>query len=171
MGETASPVRAASAAISEPTEILSFRLGGEEYGIDIMRVREIWSCEPPTRIPHAPHFIKGFINLRGEIVPIDDLRLKLGCETAEYTSFTAVVVLEALGHCIGAVVDSVSDVLTLISDSIKPAPRTNASVDTSYILGISCFKSQDIDRVIILTDIDTLMSSAAMNGSIPSVAA
>ena len=104
----ASPATAARAVTAMPNEFLSFRLGGEEYGIDILRVQEIRSYEAPTRIANAPHFIKGVVNLRGVIVPIIDLRLKLACETAEYTDFTVGIVLNLRGRLIGAVVDSVS---------------------------------------------------------------
>nr|WP_223275295.1 chemotaxis protein CheW [Delftia tsuruhatensis] len=145
-----------------PNEFLSFRLGGEEYGIDILRVQEIRSYEAPTRIANAPHFIKGVINLRGVIVPIVDLRLKLGCESAEYTDFTVVIVLNVRGRVIGVVVDSVSDVLALGADNIKPAPQMSASVDAGYIMGMGCFKSGDVERMLILTDIEALMSSAEM---------
>lgn len=144
------------------SEYLTFRLGAEEYGIDILRVQEIRSYEPPTRLANAPHFIKGVVNLRGVIVPIVDLRLKLACETAEYTDFTVVIVLNVRGRVIGAVVDSVSDVLALGADSIKPAPQMNASVDAGYIMGMGCVKSGDVERMLILTDIEALMSSAEM---------
>ena len=145
-----------------PNEFLSFRLGGEEYGIDILRVQEIRSYEAPTRIANAPHFIKGVINLRGVIVPIFDLLLKLCCESAEYTDFTVVIVLNVRGRVIGVVVDSVSDVLALGADNIKPAPQMSASVDAGYIMGMGCFKSGDVERMLILTDIEALMSSAEM---------
>ncbi|AOV00776.1 chemotaxis protein CheW [Delftia tsuruhatensis] len=158
----ASSTRAANAVVAMPNEFLSFRLGGEEYGIDILRVQEIRSYEAPTRIANAPHFIKGVINLRGVIVPIVDLRLKLGCESAEYTDFTVVIVLNVRGRVIGVVVDSVSDVLALGADNIKPAPRMSASVDAGYIMGMGCFKSGDVERMLILTDIEALMSSAEM---------
>jgi purine-binding chemotaxis protein CheW len=158
----ASPTAAARAVAATPKEFLSFRLGGEEYGIDILRVQEIRSYEAPTRIANAPHFIKGVVNLRGVIVPIVDLRLKLACESAEYTDFTVVIVLNVRGRVIGAVVDSVSDVLALGADSIKPAPEMNASVDAGYIMGIGCVKSGDVERMLILTDIEALMSSAEL---------
>ncbi|EPD39345.1 MULTISPECIES: chemotaxis protein CheW [Delftia] len=158
----ASSTRAANAVAAMPNEFLSFRLGGEEYGIDILRVQEIRSYEAPTRIANAPHFIKGVINLRGVIVPIVDLRLKLGCESAEYTDFTVVIVLNVRGRVIGVVVDSVSDVLALGADNIKPAPQMSASVDAGYIMGMGCFKSGDVERMLILTDIEALMSSAEM---------
>ncbi|WP_238139379.1 chemotaxis protein CheW [Roseateles aquatilis] len=145
-----------------PEEFLSFRLGAEEYGIDILHVQEIRSYEPPTRIANAPPFIKGVVNLRGTIVPIVDLRLKLGCASAEYTDFTVVIVLNVRSRMIGAVVDAVSDVLALGPEDIKPAPRMNASVDPGYILGVGCVTSGDVDRMLILTDIEALMSSAEM---------
>jgi purine-binding chemotaxis protein CheW len=145
-----------------PAEFLSFRLGGEEYGIDILRVQEIRSYEAPTRIANVPAFIKGVVNLRGVVVPIVDLRLKLGYDTAEYTDFTVVVVLNVRGRVIGVVVDSVSDVLALGADSIKPAPEMGSSIAADFIMGMGCIKSGDVDRMLILTDIDALMSSADM---------
>jgi purine-binding chemotaxis protein CheW len=145
-----------------PSEFLSFRLGDEEYGIDILRVQEIRSYGAPTRIANAPHFIKGVVNLRGVIVPIVDLRLKLGCESVEYTDFTVVIVLNVRGRVIGAVVDSVSDVIALGAGSIKPAPEMSSSVDAGYILGIGCVRTGEVERMLILTDIDALMSSADM---------
>ena len=139
-------------------EFLTFRLGEEEYGIDILRVQEIRSYEPPTRIANAPAFIKGVVNLRGVIVPIVDLRLKLGCASAEYNSFTVVIVLNVKGRVVGAVVDSVSDVLELQGDAVKPAPEMNSAVDLSFITGIG----NVADRMLILMDIEALMSSGDM---------
>ncbi len=166
---------AAAAAGAAPShsaqggEFLTFRLGAEEYGIDILRVQEIRSYEQPTRIANAPSFIKGVVNLRGVIVPIIDLRVKLGCETVEYNTFTVVVVLNVKGRVVGAVVDSVSDVLELSKEQIKPAPELNSSVDASYITGIGAVKAaaagddgKDAERMLILMDIEGLMSSADM---------
>jgi purine-binding chemotaxis protein CheW len=149
--------RAAKASQSG-SEFLTFRLGSEEYGIDILKVQEIRSYEAPTRIANAPSFIKGVVNLRGVIVPIVDLRLKLGCDVAEYNGFTVVIVLNVRGRVVGAVVDSVSDVLELSRDSIKPAPEMASAVDTSFITGISNVN----DRMLILMDIESLMASAEM---------
>ena len=149
---------AGAARTARAGEYLTFRLGAEEYGIDILRVQEIRSYEPPTRIANAPSFIKGVVNLRGVIVPIVDLRLKLGCDTAEYNGFTVVIVLNVHGRVVGAVVDSVSDVLELADDLIKPAPEMNTTVDTSFITGIASVG----ERMLILMDIDALMSSADM---------
>lgn len=153
---------AAMPAAALPREFLSFRLGSEEYGIDILRVQEIRSYEEPTRIANAPHFIKGVVNLRGVIVPVVDLRIKLGCEKVVYNDFTVVIVLMVHGRVIGAVVDAVSDVLALGADSIKPAPELNASVDADYIMGIGCIRSGEQERMLILTDIEALMASADM---------
>ncbi len=148
----------ATAPAAEGGEFLTFRLGGEEYGIDILRVQEIRSYEQPTRIANAPGFIKGVVNLRGVIVPIIDLRLKLGCETAEYNAFTVVIVLNVRGRVVGAVVDSVSDVLELSRDHIKPAPELQSNVEANFITGIGSVG----DRMLILMDIEGLMSSADM---------
>jgi purine-binding chemotaxis protein CheW len=166
----ASSAPATGGGTSAAGEFLTFRLGDEEYGIDILRVQEIRSYEPPTRIANAPSFIKGVVNLRGVIVPIIDLRLKLGCEKVEYNSFTVVVVLNVRGRVVGAVVDSVSDVLELGKDNIKPAPQMNSSIDASYITGIGTIKHTqatesnpaDSERMLILMDIEALMSSAEM---------
>jgi purine-binding chemotaxis protein CheW len=139
-------------------EFLTFRLGAEEYGIEILKVQEIRSYEPPTRIANSASYFKGVVNLRGVIVPIVDLRLKFGCESAEYNSFTVVIVLNIRGRVVGAVVDSVSDVLELPGEAVRPAPEINAAVDTSYITGIANVS----DRMLILMDIEALMSSADM---------
>jgi purine-binding chemotaxis protein CheW len=157
---------AAARAGAAGGEFLTFRLGDEEYGIDILRVQEIRSYEQPTRIANAPAFIKGVVNLRGVIVPIVDLRLKLGCEKAEYNHFTVVVVLNVRGRVVGAVVDSVSDVLELNKEQIKPAPELSSSIDAAYITGIGTVKTGQAEdateRMLILMDIEALMSSADM---------
>ncbi|MEW6479897.1 MAG: chemotaxis protein CheW [Pseudomonadota bacterium] len=139
-------------------EYLTFRLGAEEYGIDILRVQEIRSYEEPTRIANAPSFIKGVVNLRGVIVPVVDLRIKLNCEKVEYNGFTVVIVLNVHGRVVGAVVDSVSDVIELGGEQIRPAPEMNTSVDTTFITGIASVA----ERMLILMDIEALMSSADM---------
>lgn len=149
---------AARAAAAAGGEFLTFRLGAEEYGIDILKVQEIRSYEQPTRIANAPAFIKGVVNLRGVIVPIVDLRVKLNCESVEYNGFTVVIVLNVKGRVVGAVVDSVSDVLELGAGTVKPAPDMHTSVDTSFITGIGSIN----ERMLILMDIEGLMTSADM---------
>ena len=154
--------RAAPGAKARNGEYLTFRLGGEEYGIDILRVQEIRSYEQPTRIANAPHFLKGVVNLRGVIVPIIDLRLKLACDSADYNGFTVVIVLNVHHRVVGVVVDSVSDVLELGGDQIKPAPSLNSSVDAGFITGIGTVRSGEAERMLILVDIEALMGSADM---------
>ena len=149
---------AARAAAAAGGEFLTFRLGAEEYGIDILKVQEIRSYEPPTRIANAPSYIKGVVNLRGVIVPIVDLRVKLGCDSCEYNGFTVVIVLNVKGRVVGAVVDSVSDVLELAGDAIKAAPEMHTAVDTSFITGIGSIN----ERMLILMDIEALMTSEDM---------
>jgi len=144
-------------------EYLTFRLGSEEYGIDILKVQEIRSYEPPTKIANAPAYLKGVVNLRGVIVPIVDLRIKFNCLNAngeaEINSFTVVIVLNVRGRVVGAVVDSVSDVMQLTEQMIQPAPEmSNSIVDTTYITGIANVS----DRLLILMDIESLMGSAEM---------
>ena len=139
-------------------EFLTFRLGAEEYGIDILRVQEIRSYEPPTRMAHAPDFIKGVVDLRGRIVPIVDLRLKLHCPQADYTDFTVVIILNVGGTVLGAVVDAVADVVALTPDAIKPAPQFESQVDSAFVTGIATVG----DRMLIMMDIESLLSSAEM---------
>lgn len=137
-------------------EYLTFRLGHEEYGIDILKVQEIRSYEAPTRIANATPCFKGVVNLRGVIVPIVDLRIKFGCDSAEYNSFTVVIVLNIRGRVVGAVVDSVSDVLELPGEAVRPAPDMDTRQDTRYITGIASLQ----DRMLILLDIERLMGCA-----------
>lgn len=140
------------------SEYLTFTLGSEEYAIDILKVQEIRGYEQPTLIANAPRFIKGVINLRGIIVPIVDLRLKFNLSKAEYTPFTVVIILNIAGRVIGIVVDSVSDVLTLSGQQIRPAPDFSATFDTKYILGLATVEQ----RMFIVTDIEQLMTSSDM---------
>ena len=139
-------------------ELLTFTLGNELYGIDILKVQEIRGYEPPTRIANAPDFIKGVINLRGHIVPIVDLRTKLGVGEARYDASTVVIILNILKRVVGVVVDGVSDVVALAADSIKPAPEFGAALDTQYILGLATLGEQ----LLIVVDIERLMASQDM---------
>jgi purine-binding chemotaxis protein CheW len=139
-------------------EFLTFRLGQEEYGIDILKVQEIRGYDAVTRIANAPDFIKGVINLRGVIVPIVDMRIKFRLGEAEYNNFTVVVILNVMGRVVGIVVDSVSDVLELANEQIRAAPEFSAALDSSYIMGLGSIG----ERMLILMDIEKLMSSADM---------
>ena len=145
---------AAAAPMVRGGEYLTFRLGQEEYGIDILKVQEIRSYEAPTRIANAPAFLKGVVNLRGVIVPILDLRIKLGCDSAELNALTVVIVLNMRGRVVGAVVDAVADVTQLEARQIQPAPEMNAAVDLRFIHGIANIG----ERMLILMDIESILS-------------
>ena len=137
-------------------QFLTFRISEEEYGIDILRVQEIRSYEAPTRVANAPAFVKGVVNLRGVIVPILDLRLRLG-QVGEYNAFTVVIVLNVAGRIVGIVVDSVSDVLELSTDEIKPRPEVASAIDARFITGLGKLG----DRMLILLDIESMIKSPA----------
>jgi len=139
-------------------EFLAFKLGREEYGIDILRVQEIRSYEEPTRMANAPAFIKGVINLRGVIVPIVDMRMKFNLEQVNYDSFTVVIVLNIGKQVIGMVVDGVSDVITLAPEQLRPVPEFSSAIGSDHLLAIGSLE----DRMLILLDIEKLMSSVDM---------
>ena len=140
------------------SELLTFTLGGEEYGIDILKVQEIRGYDAVTTIANAPEFIKGVINLRGIIVPIVDLRIKFKLGNASYNTTTVVIILNVANRVVGMVVDGVSDVITLKPEQIKPAPEFGASLDTRYLQGLGTVD----ERMLILVDIEKLMSSRDM---------
>ena len=139
-------------------EFLTFTLGTETYGIEILKVQEIRSFEPATKIANTPDFIKGVINLRGNIVPILDLRIRFKLAEVAYNDFTVVIILNLDQRTIGIVVDSVSDVLALNPDQISPVPDLVASIDTKYLLGLATKDAQ----MLILLNIEQLMSSQEM---------
>ncbi len=143
-------------------EFLSFRLGAEEYGIDILKVQEIRGYEAPTRIANAPPFIKGVVNLRGVIVPIVDMRIRFCLDEVEHNNFTVVIILNIAGRTVGMVVDSVSDVLELGGEDVRSAPDFNGAVDASYIVGLGTVKNGEALRMLILMDIEQVMCSPEM---------
>src|SRR5574340_1734793 len=117
-------------------EFLTFTLGREEYGIDILKVQEIRGYDAVTAIANTPEFIKGVINLRGIIVPIVDMRIKFHLGKVEYDQFTVVIILNVANRVVGMVVDGVSDVITLGSDQVKAAPEFGSTIDTQYVMGL-----------------------------------
>lgn len=146
------------AAEARSSEFLTFRLGAESYGIEILKVQEIRGYEAPTSIANAPAFIKGVINLRGVIVPIVDLRIKFNLGEPSYDQFTVVIILNIGKRVVGAVVDGVSDVIQIGSANLRPSPEFGSTLDTQYILGLGTID----DRMIIVVDIERLMSSQEM---------
>ena len=143
---------------AQTNEFLTFRLGAEEYAIDILKVQEIRSYEAPTTIANAPAFIKGVVNLRGVIVPIVDMRIKFNLAEASYDQFTVVIILNVAGRVVGMVVDAVSDVITLGAEQIRPAPDFSSAFDSKYITGLGTVDK----RMLILIDIEKLMCASDM---------
>jgi purine-binding chemotaxis protein CheW len=139
-------------------EFLTFTLGAEEYGMEILKVQEIRGYDAVTVIANTPAFIKGVINLRGIIVPIVDLRIKFNLGKVEYDQFTVVIILNLHNRVVGIVVDSVSDVLSLSTEQIRAAPSLSSKLDTRYILGLGTVDQ----RMLILVDIERLMNSQEM---------
>ena len=152
------PLMQAAISNTKALEFLAFTLGQEEYGIDIQKVQELRGYDTVTRIANAPAHIKGVVNLRGIIVPIVDMRIKFNLGTPTYDQFTVVIILNLARRVMGVVVDSVSDVITLTPEQIKPAPEMGAVLDTAYLIGLGTLD----ERMLILVDIDKLMSSAEM---------
>ena len=151
--------REAVVAMGDDTrEYLTFTLGDEEYGIDILKVQEIRGYDAVTKIANSPAFIKGVINMRGVIVPIIDMRLKFNLGQVEYNQFTVVIILNIAGRVVGMVVDGVSDVIALSRSKISPAPEFGAVLDTDYIDGLATLEG----RMVIMVDIEKLMTSHEM---------
>jgi purine-binding chemotaxis protein CheW len=143
----------------ESRELLTFTLGSEEYGIDILKVQEIRGYDAVTTIANAPEFIKGVINLRGIIVPIVDMRIKFNLGNVTYNNLTVVIILNVANRVLGMVVDGVSDVIALTAEQLKAAPEVSGAMDTQYITGLGTVD----ERMIIVVDIEKLMTSRDMD--------
>jgi len=156
--------RSSSRDLSPKEEIkqyLTFWLNGQEYGLDLLRVREIRGYTAITPIPNMPAHIKGVLNLRGTVLPVIDLRLKFSMPEKPYTKFTVIIIAKSGEKNIGLVVDSVSDVLSIPTQQINPAPDFGSSVDRNFILGL--LKASD--RLSILLDLDKLLSESEVTVS------
>jgi len=139
---------------------LTFQLAGEDYGISLLKVREIIGLMPITSVPRTPAFVKGVINLRGKVIPVTDLRLRFDMPEKEYNDRTCIIVVEVHGQettvQTGIVVDTVTEVLPVRSEEIEPAPEFGAKVDTRFILGMT-----NMDGAVkILLDIDCVLTAA-----------
>lgn len=150
---------AGAGALTQIREFLAFKIANEEYGVDILRVQEIRSYEKPTTIANAPEHVKGVMNLRGVIVPIIDLRIKLGVAEIQYNHLTVVIVLSIGQRVVGAVVDSVSDVLTLEPSQLRPVPALDSNFDREHLLAIG---SVD-ERMLILLDIEKFLADTVFD--------
>lgn len=152
---------------TDGSQFLTFQLGEELYGVDILRVQEIKGYTAVTKIPNTPPHIKGVLNLRGTIVPIVELRTKFGMETIDYTMFTVIVVVVVREKIMGLVVDAVSDVLNIDKKDIQPAPQFGAKVDVSFLNGIG----KSGDKLVALLDMDRLLSDSDLQDTATTVAA
>ncbi len=154
---------------SKAGKYLTFKLADEDYGISLLKVREIIGMMPITSVPRTPAFVKGVINLRGKVIPVTDLRLRFDMPAIDYNDRTCIIVVEVAGQestvQMGIVVDAVTEVLPVQDQEIEPAPEFGASVDTRYILGMANMEGAvkimlDIDRVLTQAEIDALVEAA-----------
>ena len=136
-------------------QLVSFDVGGEEFGLEILRVQEIIRIQQLTRVPNSPTFVHGVINLRGKVIPVISLRKCLGLEDRPHDKQTRIVVVEVNGNVLGFIVDSVSEVLRIPAETIEPPPRLG-KVEREYVSGVGRLD----DRLLILLDLDRLMSDA-----------
>ncbi len=152
--------KAARAMADKEGKYLTFSLAGEEYGIGILKVKEIIGMMPITTVPRAPHHVKGVINLRGKVIPVVDLRLKFGMDEMKYTERTCIIVAEVSGSAgsvqVGIVVDSVSEVLNIRREDIEETPAFGAKLDTDYMLGMAKMNG----GVKILLDINKVLNGS-----------
>jgi purine-binding chemotaxis protein CheW len=151
---------------TDDNQFLTFNLGEELYGVDILRVQEIKGYTAVTKIPNTPPHIKGVLNLRGTIVPIVELRTKFGMPTIDYTAFTVIIVVVVRDKVMGLVVDAVSDVLNIDRKDIQSTPQFGARVDVSFVNGIG----KSGDKLVALLDMDRLLTVEDVGESAPAAA-
>ena len=170
MNETIEAIDQSVKAISDREgKYLTFSLAGEEYGIGILKIKEIIGMMPITTVPQTPEFVRGVINLRGKVIPVMDLRLRFGIDSIDYTDRTCIIVVEMTGETgtiqIGVVVDSVSEVLNIKGEDIEDTPTFGTNLNTEYILGMAKMEGGvkillDIDRVLKQEEIANLEEAA-----------
>jgi len=143
------------------TQYVTFSLGTEVYGIPITKLNEIIAYQELTALPNVPSFIKGILNLRGTAVPVIDMRERFNLERKDYDQFTIIMILDVAGRTMGLVVDSVSDVLTIDQESIKPSPQFSSSINTKYIEGMVGYDNGR--KFIMLLDVDRIFTDEELN--------
>jgi purine-binding chemotaxis protein CheW len=143
-------------------QLVSFHVGDEEFGLDILRVQEIIRIQALTRVPNSPVFVDGVINLRGKVIPVIGLRKRLGLQELAHGKQTRIVVTEVKGTVLGFIVDSVSSVLRIPADTVEPPPRVG-KVEREYVSGVGKLD----DRLLILLDVDRLMSDSDDSLAVP----
>lgn len=142
---------------------LTFQLANEEYGLEILKVREIIGIMSFTTVPQTPDYVKGVINLRGKIIPVFDLRIKLGLKENEYNHETCIIVVGVKDSLVGIIVDTVSEVIDIDENEIEPSPKFGKHIDTRYIIGIGIKENQakvllDIESVLTDEDVETIVN-------------
>jgi purine-binding chemotaxis protein CheW len=143
----------------ELLQLVSFNIGSEEFGVDILKVQEINRMAEITKVPQAPHYVEGVINLRGKVIPIVDLRKRFGLEIKEYDKNTRIVVVDIEGNVMGMVVDSVSEVLRLPTNTIEPPPEIVTGINSEYIKGVAKLE----DRLLIFLDLSKVIDVSEMS--------
>ncbi|KAF1077595.1 chemotaxis protein CheW [Halodesulfovibrio sp. MK-HDV] len=139
----------------ELMQLVTFSIGEEEFGVDILKVQEIIRTMEITKVPKAPVFVEGVINLRGKVIPIIDLRRRFGLSSKEHDKHTRIIVIEINNMIVGFVVDSVSEVLRIPAGTVEPPPAVVAGMESEYISGVGKLQ----DRLLILLDLDRLLSN------------
>ena len=145
-------------SVDELLQLVSFNIGSEEFGVDILKVQEINRMVEITKVPQAPHYVEGVINLRGKVIPIVDLRKRFNLELKEYDKNTRIVVVDINGNILGMVVDSVSEVLRLPANTIEPPPEIVTGINSEYIKGVAKLE----DRLLIFLDLSKVIDLSEM---------
>lgn len=135
-------------------QLVTFKIGHEEFGVDILKVQEIIRIIPITKVPNAPAFVDGVINLRGKVIPVIDMRKRFGMDKSDYTSHTRIMVMDLQGQIIGFVVDAVSEVLRIKESTVEAPPPVVAGIGSEYMRGVGKLE----DRLLILLDLDKLLN-------------
>lgn len=147
-----------TAVNGDELQLVSFNIGSEEFGVDILKVQEINRMVEITRVPQTPHYVEGVINLRGKVIPIIDLRKRFNLEVKEYDKNTRIVVVDINGHIMGMIVDAVSEVLRLPASTIEPPPEIVTGVNAEYIKGVAKLE----DRLLIFLDLTRVVDAVEM---------
>ncbi|UCC45265.1 MAG: chemotaxis protein CheW [Candidatus Zixiibacteriota bacterium] len=151
--ETAAKNESTSAADDNELQLVSFKIGSEEFGVDILKVQEINRMVDITRVPQAPHYVQGVINLRGKVIPVVDLRKRFNLEVQEHDKNTRIIVVDIGGTIMGMIVDAVSEVLRLTAGTIEPPPEIVTGINAEYIKGVAKLE----DRLLIFLDLSKVI--------------
>ena len=158
MNKVAEETQKKLSGASDENQFVTFSIGEETYGVEVLRVQEIIGMTQITPVPNSVSFMKGVINLRGAVVPVVDMRVKFGMAERSYDAFTVIIIVEVKGRLIGMIVDTVSDVANIPVDTIQDTPHFTAKIETDFIKGIGQLDS----RLVIILDVERIMSADEM---------